>query len=75
MTHERAKIAHLSREIKRGERCADDPELTDAYRRFAAAKISDYIQKVLAEAPPLTDSQRTALAELLKPARRNGGAA
>ena len=68
-TQERSKIAHLSREIKRGERPADDPALTDAYRRFAAAKLNDYILKVLAEAPPLTDEQRTKLAELLRPAR------
>ena len=56
------------------KRQPDDPELVDAYRDLAAAKISDYIEKILAEAPPLTDEQRTALAELLRPVRRNGGA-
>jgi len=29
----------------------------------------DYIQRVVAAWPPLTDRQRTALAELLKPVR------
>ena len=72
-THERAKIAHISREIKRGERPADDPALPAAYRDFAAAKIHDYIEKVLAQAPDLTDAQRTALAELLRPVRCKGG--
>lgn len=73
-TQERSTIAHLHRQIKRGERSADDPELAAAYSRFAAEKISDYVKKVLADAPPLSDEQRTKLAELLKPAR-NGGAA
>ena len=36
-----------------------------------AAKVSDYIEKVLAEAPPLSDEQRNRLAELPRPARRD----
>ncbi len=38
--------------------------------------IPAYIEKVLAQAPPLTDEQRHALAELLAPIRqrRTGGA-
>ena len=66
--HERARIASLSR-----SRPSDDPELVDAKRGLDAAKISDYIERVLAEAPPLTDAQRTALAELLRPVRVNCG--
>jgi hypothetical protein len=31
-----------------------------------------YIEKVLADWPPLSDQQRTALAELLKPVRVGG---
>jgi hypothetical protein len=30
----------------------------------------DWLRRALAEAPPLTDEQRTKLAELLKPVRR-----
>jgi hypothetical protein len=33
------------------------------------SKIADYIERMLAEAPPLTDEQRTRLAELLRPVR------
>jgi hypothetical protein len=33
--------------------------------------IDDYVEKVLAEAPRLTDEQRTLLAELLKPVRQS----
>lgn len=48
----------------------NNPELVnDARRNLAAAKINDYIEKVLETAPPLTAEQRTKLAELLRPAR------
>ena len=68
--HERGRIGSLSR-----SRPSDDPELLDAKRGLAAAKITDYILKVLAEAPPLSDEQRANLAELLRPVRFTGGAA
>lgn len=50
---------------------ADDPHrVAEARRDLAAAKIADYVERVLADAPPLTDEQRTRLAELLRPVRR-----
>jgi len=39
-------------------------------RDLAEAKITDYVEKVLAEAPPLTPDQRARLAGLLAPVRR-----
>jgi hypothetical protein len=36
---------------------------------LAEAKLAGYIERMLAEAPPLTDEQRTRLAELLRPVR------
>jgi hypothetical protein len=75
VAHHRAKIAALSRCIAVGEREANDPELQDAYRGLAAAKIFDYIERVLAEAPELTDAQRAPLAELLRPVRVTGAGA
>ncbi len=66
----RAKIAALTRAVRNGERAADDPELADARRDLAQAQLADYIEKILAQAPPLTDEQRTRLAELLKPVCR-----
>jgi hypothetical protein len=45
-----------------------------ARRNFATEKIAAFVQKVLAEAPPLNDEQRTRLAELLRPVRRGGAA-
>ncbi|WP_298942687.1 hypothetical protein [uncultured Microbacterium sp.] len=47
------------------DRRADDPELIDARRDLAAEKIAAYIARVVAEAPPLTDTQRSRLAALL----------
>jgi len=71
-SRERSRIAALSR-----SRSDDDPELNAARRDFLAAKAEAYIKKVLAEAPPLSDEQRNALAELLAPIRqtRAGGGA
>ncbi|OBK82133.1 hypothetical protein A5649_09765 [Mycolicibacter heraklionensis] len=69
---ERARIASLSR-----SRPADDPDLIEARRNMRAERTAEYIKNVLAQRPPLTDQQRTRLAELLRPARQSvpGGAA
>ena len=67
--HERARVGALTR-----SRSADDSELVDAKRSLAEAKIAAYVEKVLAEAPPLSDEQRTKLAELLRPVRQVGAA-
>ncbi len=40
--------------------------LAAARANLAAAKIEDYIEKVVAEAPPLTPAQRDKLALLLR---------
>ncbi|WP_344054452.1 hypothetical protein [Microbacterium lacus] len=59
-TTERARVASLSR-----SRSADDPDLIAARRDLRAARIEDYIQRVVATAPPLTADQRSRLAALL----------
>lgn len=64
VTKARARCAGLH------ARPQDDPDRIAARRDLIAAKASEYITKVLASAPPLTDEQRTRLAELLRPARR-----
>ena len=65
----RARVAGLH------GRPLNDPERVDADRDLAAAKIANYIERVLAAAPPLTDHQRTRLAELLRPARQSADSA
>jgi hypothetical protein len=44
----------------------------DRRRDLIEAKAADYIEKVLAQRPPLTDEQRNRLAELLRPVRKGG---
>ena len=55
----------------------DSPQALDTKKKLDAEKTAVYIERLLREAPELTDKQRTDLAELLRPARRNrckGGA-
>jgi hypothetical protein len=61
-THERARIAALSRDRK-----PDDPELQDARQRFKAARLEDHVRKTVAAWPPLDQSQLDAIAILLRP--------
>jgi len=65
-THERARIASLSRSRK-----PDDPDLLDARRNLRTERLADYIVRTVDAAPPLTPKQRDRLALLL----RGGGAA
>lgn len=60
----RARVAALSRAD-----IGDPSKKLEAKRDLQAAKLQDYIERTLAVAPPLTDEQRTRLAELLRPAR------
>jgi hypothetical protein len=47
-------------------RFPNDPDrLAEARRDLAAAKLQDYIERTLADAPPLSDAQRERLALLL----------
>jgi hypothetical protein len=45
----------------------DAEQIAKARRNLAAAKLDAYIQRVIAEAPPLTPEQRDRLAVLLRP--------
>lgn len=60
-TSERARVASLSR-----SRTSDDPALLDARRDLRAARLADYIRRVVDAAPPLTPEQRDRLAALLR---------
>jgi hypothetical protein len=52
----------------------DSPQADEARAKYKARRLAHHIEKILDEAPPLTDAQRTKLAELLRPARRGGAA-
>jgi hypothetical protein len=60
LTQHRGKVAALSR-----SRSADDPDLIAAKRALREARLADYIQHTVDEAPQLTVEQRTRLALLL----------
>lgn len=53
-------------------RTRDLPQIETARRNLAAAKLEDYVARVVAEAPPLTEDQRTRIAALLRPASGGG---
>lgn len=58
-------VAALARASKRD----DASEINDRRRDLAAAKISQYVERELAKAPPLTDDQKVRLAALFGGAR------
>ncbi len=56
VARERARVAALSR-----SRAETDPDFIHAKSELAAAKIRAYVDRVVAEAPPLTEAQREAI--------------
>ena len=60
--HERAVLAHRTRELGR-----DHPQVDEARRDFKAARLAAHIAKIVDAAPPLTAEQRDRLATLLRP--------
>jgi hypothetical protein len=54
---ERARIAALRRGIRAGERSADDPALTEAYRNLRAGRLAEHTAKIVGGWPPLTEAQ------------------
>ena len=50
---------------------ADDPAVVEKRLELRALRLEDHVQRVLSEAPPLTEDQRARIAALL----RAGGAA
>lgn len=65
----RAKLARLSQTLP-----SNAPELRDLRTELKTQRLGEHIEKILGAAPPLTDEQRTRLAELLRPARQGGAA-
>jgi hypothetical protein len=68
-THARSALALTIQKYGR-----DSPQAVEARANFKARRLGHYIEETLASAPPLSDEQRNALAELLRPVRVTGGA-
>lgn len=68
-TQERARVASLSR-----SRTPDDPELLEARRNLRAERLAEHVERVVSEAPPLTDAQLARITAILRPTlRRSAG--
>jgi hypothetical protein len=57
-------------QIALAKRRDPDADVTELRVRLRAERAQEYIERLLEQAPPLTDEQRTRLAELLAPIRR-----
>ena len=60
-----ATRTRIARAAKAGDAAAE----VEARRDHAEVRIAEYVERVLASAPPLSDEQKTRLAELLRGAR------
>jgi hypothetical protein len=58
----------LMRAAKLARRSGDRSEVDDLRRQYVEAKIAAYVQRVVAEAPPLTEDQKTRLRSLFSTA-------
>jgi hypothetical protein len=72
LASKRGRFAALARTVKTGERKPNDPKYVAAQQALKAANLEKHIKTVVDSAPPLTEEQRTKLAELLKPVRGSG---
>lgn len=65
-------IADLKMRLMRAEKFArrsdDRSEVDDLRRQYVEAKIEAYVQRVVAEAPPLTEDQKNRLRALFSTA-------
>jgi len=65
--HHRGRIAALTRSRK-----PDDPELIDARRALAEAKLAEHVERVVGGWPELTDEQIDRICALLRAGSRGG---
>lgn len=62
INHHKCRVAALSR-----SRSETDQELLEARQSLKAAKLAAYVQRVVGEAPDLSDEQVDRIALLLRP--------
>jgi len=57
-------------DIRYARKSGDPDRLQDAQRDLAAVSISEYVTRVVAAAPPLTEDQRARIAAILRPSAK-----
>ena len=71
----RATIASIKREIRNGNRPADDPQLIEARRELAYVRLLEEVEEVIRDWPALTDEQCRSIVALLNAGGGVNGAA
>lgn len=66
-TKERARVAALTRGVRAGERT--QAELDEAIRAFKASRVEEYVTKIVADWPTLSDEQMDRVCALLRTGR------
>ncbi len=64
------QVARTRSQVAVAHRRGNPDEIASARRDLAAAKLEDYIKRVVDNAPPLSEAQKASLASLIR-----GGAA
>ena len=60
-------LKQMRADIARASKRTGDPiSAADKRRDYAAAKLEDYIRRIVDQAPPLTEDQRSRIAALLR---------
>lgn len=62
-THTRSKIALAKRHNP-------DADVTELQRQLKAERLAEYVERVVSEAPPLTDEQLARVTAILRPTLR-----
>lgn len=65
-THSDPSLAQMRAALARAARTGNPAEAVEVRRAYAAAKLEDYVRRVVDGAPPLTDEQRARIAILLR---------
>lgn len=63
-----SSLQAMRAKVARAHRSKDAQRIQTSTRDLAAAKIEDYVARVVAEAPQLTPDQLASIAVLLRPA-------
>jgi hypothetical protein len=67
--------AGIARATRKSQLTGDPSPAVEARRDYAAAKIEDYVRRVVDQAPPLTEEQRNRLTAILRAPGGGGHAA